>query len=446
MIVNVATPRWAAQNAAAAQPTPANDEEGLTPDDVKLSPDYDPVGTTRRLAREAIPQLPANDKPGTGIFGSKVPGYTGPADGLSHPSHGWVIKPLLRGLVGGRFRVQIENEEILRTPGAQVFCPTHPTAFDPAVVADMLTHRDVRYMANAQIFRSVAGTLLTWGGAFPVDREGAAKTTMEHTRDILQSGASVCIFPEGTLMGLHGQVGPIKKGAAAAALQGGADNIIPIGIEYKPDTQKRPLEAVAGALAACAVAAGGVLSAVHGGPGLQVTAAVLGTTLTAGFAGGKLLRRLLPEGSPQLNGVPRYLGGLAGGVAGGLLGAVGAGLACWLAPGCVQTLATFTAATSGVATWSLAGSLRHRDIAHVVVGQPIPVAPYAQNYPFAKGARILTEDLHRSLGHLKEGLTGVPYDENAPKIGGKIKETLKQNQGGLLGLLKKKKKPAQDKP
>lgn len=388
----VATPVWGRQRAAAAEQQPA--------------------------------QAPVQED-----FGSEIPNYTGPRDGRSSRKHTAFINNACKLILGGRYRLEIEGEEKLHRPGPQVFCPTHPSAFDPAVVQRILSHRDVRFMSNMQIFRGLPGTLFTWAGAFPVNREGASEATKLHCAEILQSGASLCVFPEGTLTGLHEQVGLMKKGAAASAIHGGAETVIPIAMEYVKNDKPRIGEAVMGLLTAGAVTAAGLFGVAH----IPGTVAAIGGALTGAYVGGKLAYSLVPEGAPKLQSAPRYLAGLGGAVLGSIVGSTVAGLI-----GGPQT-ATAMAITGGLGTLGMANTLRTRDIARIVVCDPIPVAPYAQD---EEGALHLTEDIHRSLGHAKEKLTGVKYDDAAPKIGGKVVDGMKN--GGLLGAVKSAKKEDKD--
>ncbi|MEW6279995.1 MAG: lysophospholipid acyltransferase family protein [Candidatus Eremiobacterota bacterium] len=358
-------------------------------------------------------------------FGKNVPNYTGPKDGLSHPKNKWWLVPLARTLIAGRYRVEIEGKEHLDSTAAQVICPTHPSAMDPGLVVALMGHRDVRYMSNIQMFRGMMGPVFTWVGAFPVNRSGASPTTMKHCRDILQEGKSLCIFPEGTTVGLDGQVGPFKKGAAASALAGGAESILPIAIEYEPDQKSRPGEAAIGALTACAVVAGGALAAIYGGPVAQMAAAGVGGALTGSYLLRNVVRHFVPVGGPHLQEAPRYVAGVLGDVVGLALGGTAAALTCYYCPSLAADVAAGAGLLGGLATWGWANIFRHRDIARVIVCDPIPVDPYRQKHPDQSDAvKALTEDMHRVMGKAKEKLTGVPYDENAPKIGGRVTETL----------------------
>ena len=87
-------------------------------------------------------------------------------------------------------------------------------------------------MAKSELYKPVIGTLISWGGAFPVRRgerdEGAIETAVERVR----AGEVVVIFPEGT----RKEKGLIKRyesrprtGAARVALRAGAP-LVPAAI------------------------------------------------------------------------------------------------------------------------------------------------------------------------------------------------------------------------
>jgi 1-acyl-sn-glycerol-3-phosphate acyltransferase len=84
--------------------------------------------------------------------------------------------------------------------GGCVVCPNHCQNSDPPFAAVALGNRfPIRLMAKQELF-SIKGLspLITWLGAFPVNREiadiGAIKTALRSVRD----GAKLIIFPQGT--------------------------------------------------------------------------------------------------------------------------------------------------------------------------------------------------------------------------------------------------------
>ena len=59
-------------------------------------------------------------------FGEGVPGYTGPADGLSHPRFTGAIKTLNRWMIAGAYRLEVEGGENFPHQGASGLC-SHPS-------------------------------------------------------------------------------------------------------------------------------------------------------------------------------------------------------------------------------------------------------------------------------------------------------------------------------
>jgi len=113
-------------------------------------------------------------------------------------------------------------------------------------------------MAKSELYKPVVGTLISWGGAFPVQRgtgdEGAIETAVERVKD----GEVVVIFPEGTrqtkgLVKRH-EARP-RTGAARVALRagaplvpaaiGGTDRLLrlgPLSVAYGPPVDLAGLE------------------------------------------------------------------------------------------------------------------------------------------------------------------------------------------------------------
>lgn len=368
--------------------------------------------------------LPSSPERNVGHY---VPGYTGPKDGLSQQKHQWLTQPLNKALIAGCFRMEVENPENMPPEGAHVYCPTHPSMFDPPLVM-ALTKRDIRSVANVYVFDGVRGHVMSWGGAFPVNRENATVQSVRHCVDVLKQGKGLCIFPEGRVDEAHaeGKIGQLKRGPAWAALEANAESLIPINVNYEKNTKARPGETAFGVGAALAVAAGGALAAMFGGPAVQVAAGAVTGALAGMYAGGKRAhdRTENPEYFDQF---PKYFATLKGGALGAIAGAVGGGALAHAG----ALAGTLTGVAGAVGTYGLVRGWRDRDIARVTIGVPLKVADYVEKYPFsnrierATAVNALTEDLHRSLGQTKALISGVPYDDPAEKIRYKITETLK---------------------
>jgi 1-acyl-sn-glycerol-3-phosphate acyltransferase len=166
-----------------------------------------------------------------------------------HPFYfavGLVSWPVIRGL----FRERVRGLENL-PDGGFVLAANHVSNLDPWPLGMPLwPRRQLNWMAKRELYKPVIGTLISWGGAFPVRRgerdEGAIETAVDRVRE----GGIVVIFPEGTRQ----RKGLIKRhearprtGAARVALRagvplvpaaiGGTDRILrlgPLSVAYGP--------------------------------------------------------------------------------------------------------------------------------------------------------------------------------------------------------------------
>lgn len=359
------------------------------------------------------------------VFGAEVPGYTGPRDGLSHPRHRWLIRPLNRALISSLYRMRVQGEKDLPRANGHVYTPTHVGTLDALTVSSRLK-QDVRYMANMWEMVGLQGVLMTWGGAYPVNREHASPVTLQHTDDIIRQGKGICIFPEAGFEDQEksGQIGPIKKGAAAGAIAGRAESVIPIALYYHPDRENRPLEAAVGLAVASAVAIAGAAIAGGGSHAAQVAANVVMGTIGGGYALGAA-RYHRTETKDWWNPMPKFVAMLGGAAIGGIAGGLLAGLPSAFYPHAAPMIGLATSVTGGLATCGIANAWRTRDVADILVAPRIDVKPYLDAADNDAAVDALTVEIHRGMGHAKEKLTGVPYDDNAPKFRGQVIETLK---------------------
>ena len=148
-----------------------------------------------------------------------------------HPFYfliGLVSWPVIRLLFRGRAK-GLEN----LPEGGFVLAPNHTSNLDPWPLGIPLwPRRQLNWMAKSELYKPVIGTLINWGGAFPVRRgqgdEGAIDVAVERVR----AGEVVVIFPEGT----RKKKGMIKRyesrprtGAARVALRAEAP-LVPAAI------------------------------------------------------------------------------------------------------------------------------------------------------------------------------------------------------------------------
>jgi 1-acyl-sn-glycerol-3-phosphate acyltransferase len=148
-----------------------------------------------------------------------------------HPFYwllGLVSFPFIRGL----FRERVRGFENI-PEGGFVLAPNHVSNLDPWPLGMPLwPRRQLHWMAKSELFKPVVGTLITWGGAFPVRRGQGDEAAIDTAVERVRAGEVVVIFPEGT----RKEKGLIKRhesrprtGAARVALRAGAP-LIPAAI------------------------------------------------------------------------------------------------------------------------------------------------------------------------------------------------------------------------
>jgi 1-acyl-sn-glycerol-3-phosphate acyltransferase len=131
------------------------------------------------------------------------------------------------------FRLRATGKEHLPRTGGYVLSPNHLSNIDPWPIGiPLLPHRELRFMAKAELFRSPLWPILKFGGAFKVERGRGDEQAIETAIQLARAGEVVAIFPEGT----RRKKGLVKKfepkahtGAARVALAAGVP-LIPAAI------------------------------------------------------------------------------------------------------------------------------------------------------------------------------------------------------------------------
>ena len=116
--------------------------------------------------------------------------------------------------------------------GGCVICPNHSDVIDPPLVSAAIGNsHELRLMAKKELFSSAFfGNLITWLGAFPVDRDRADITAIKTALQAVKDGKKLIIFPQGTRDAAEGEA---KEGAAMLAVRTRAP-IVPVYVtEHK---------------------------------------------------------------------------------------------------------------------------------------------------------------------------------------------------------------------
>ena len=145
----------------------------------------------------------------------------------SRPSLFWPLAVIVIPLVSLLAKITVTHPEKLPRTGSFVLAPNHYSEFDPLIVAIAVfrTGRLPRFMAKDSLFRvPVLGWILRRTGMIPVARASsasAAKQTLTQSRELVENGRGVIVYPEGTLTrdpGMWPMRG--KSGAVRLALTG----------------------------------------------------------------------------------------------------------------------------------------------------------------------------------------------------------------------------------
>jgi len=184
-------------------------------------------------------------------FASAMPEFYPPK-----PSGFWsaVIEPIRKYYLRHVYKIasiDVKNREnlaVISPEDGVLVAPNHSHDSDPHVMLDVARQfgRQPYAMAAWQIFQmhgGIDGFFLQRMGAYSVDREGCDRRSMKQTIELLTSGKSVIVFPEGEVYRLNERLTPLREGVAfmAASAQRDLDKdkaerkvwIVPTCIRYR---------------------------------------------------------------------------------------------------------------------------------------------------------------------------------------------------------------------
>jgi putative phosphoserine phosphatase/1-acylglycerol-3-phosphate O-acyltransferase len=129
---------------------------------------------------------------------------------------------------------EIEGYDHLNRGGPAIFIFNHQSMLDSVVLAHLLRRDVVAFCKKELAHNPILGPLLQQTDTIFVDRGAPDQSaTLKRAQQVLASGRSLVIAPEGT-RSLHGDIGPFRKGAFLLAKRGKVP-IVPIVLHNVKD-------------------------------------------------------------------------------------------------------------------------------------------------------------------------------------------------------------------
>lgn len=145
-----------------------------------------------------------------------------------HPIVYWFARALIQPFLHLYFRLRRHGRHHIPAGGV-ILASNHRSFLDPWIVGCCL-RRPTYFMAKQELFHyRPIGWFLNCMGAFPVCRGESDEQATATALALLERGAAVVIFPEGTRH-RSGPLHPPKRGVGRLALESGAP-VVPIAVK-----------------------------------------------------------------------------------------------------------------------------------------------------------------------------------------------------------------------
>lgn len=133
------------------------------------------------------------------------------------------------------FFMRFEGRENIPRDKNVILMGNHQCLLDPVTLALCARDREIHFMGKKELWNNRAlGWVFTQVHGFPVDRGNMDMAAIRTAMNVLKSGETLGIFPEGT-RSRTGHMLPLLSGASMLALRSGCD-VIPVYIDgrYRP--------------------------------------------------------------------------------------------------------------------------------------------------------------------------------------------------------------------
>ena len=136
------------------------------------------------------------------------------------------------------YRIEVHGLENIPDDNKYIVCPNHLSTLDPPMIV-AIWPRSVAFMAKKELFDiPFIRWWIDWLGAFAVNRESLAPSTIKTVQEIKDSKWVLGMFPQGT-RGVPGEIRGVTTGFAGLARLTKCD-ILPVGITGTNEVKKLP--------------------------------------------------------------------------------------------------------------------------------------------------------------------------------------------------------------
>lgn len=126
------------------------------------------------------------------------------------------------------YKLEVHGMENIPKKNDYIVCPNHLSTLDPPLMCSVFTRR-VAFMAKQELFDiKFIRWWIDWLGAFAVNRESLAPSTIKTAMEIKKTNWVLGLFPQGT-RGIPGEIRGVGKGFAGVAKMTKC-GILPVGI------------------------------------------------------------------------------------------------------------------------------------------------------------------------------------------------------------------------
>ena len=136
------------------------------------------------------------------------------------------------------YRLEVHGMENVPEDNSYIVCPNHLSTLDPPLIVGIFK-RSISFMAKKELFDiKFIRWWIDWLGAFSVNRENLAPSTIKTAINIKKSNWVLGMFPQGT-RGVPGEISGISKGFAGLAKITKC-SVLPVGITGTEEVKRLP--------------------------------------------------------------------------------------------------------------------------------------------------------------------------------------------------------------